>query len=113
MKEWLHIVAFVDSRPTPDGDWRIKSRVWVIDVYRTTKSRIELSPSLSPVDTIEIDAPYLLIMQAGLKFSVQVDRERDVDDPFRLRFPLPLRAPLHIHGIFNTPYIVTGKEQIE
>lgn len=112
MKEYLHLVVSQDIRPSEDGDWRIKNRVWVIDQYRAG-ARLNPDNLPEPVDTIEIDAKHLLVVQPGVKFHRLLLDGMLNETSTRLRWVLPLKAPIHIHGLTNTPSVVTGKEEQE
>lgn len=115
MKEWLHIVIFTDHRAVAEG--QPEKPLWVIDIYRTDRSRLDLNPDAPDpaiaMDTLEIDAPHLLIIQPGQKFTMLLDWEVSPKKPVTIRRPLPLRNDFHLYAVFNAPAVVTGEEEQE
>ena len=113
MKQYLHLVISQDASPPDDGDWKVKNRVWVIDQYYAG-ARLDFDKLPEPVDTIDVNTKHLLIVQPGMKFH-RLLREDDtyIENRVRLRWTLPLKAPICIHGLTNTPSVVTGKEEQE
>jgi hypothetical protein len=113
MKEWLHIIISAEKRQI--GDDPVKKPVWVIDIYRTQTSRLRMKSKAEPqpIDTLEITEPYILVVQPGGFYQLfSLDEAVGYAEKV-IRTPLPLKAPFHIYGIYNTPAIVSGEEDQE